>query len=250
MLPEGWSDIRLGDAFSFKNGLNGDKELYGAGTKFVNVMDVFRGPRLRVAEIVGSMKISPKQLRDYAVRYGDVLFNRTSETDDEIALATVYLDTAPAVFGGFVIRARPTTENILPEFCVYGFQSAAMRRAMIRLGQGAIRANIGQGDLNTVEWRLPPLPEQRRIAEILSTWDGAIATVEKLIANARTQKKALMQSLLTGKKRLPGFAGEWENLRLGDVADLFAGGTPSTAKPEYWGGGIPWMSSGDRKSVV
>ena len=47
MLPDGWSDISLGDAFSFKNGLNGDKELYGAGTKFVNVMDVFRGPHLR-----------------------------------------------------------------------------------------------------------------------------------------------------------------------------------------------------------
>lgn len=64
---------------------------------------------------------------------------------------------------------------------------------------------------------LPPLPEQRRIAEILSTWDGAIEKTQKLIANARAQKKALMQSLLTGKHRLPGFEGEWQDVALTDV---------------------------------
>ena len=57
---------------------------------------------------------------------------------------------------------------------------------------------------------LPPIKEQRRIAEILSTWDKAIAVQEKLVANAKANKKALMQQLLTGKKRLPGFKGEWK----------------------------------------
>lgn len=67
---------------------------------------------------------------------------------------------------------------------------------------------------------LPPLPEQRRIAEILSTWDCAIETVEALIANARAQKKALMQSLLTGKHRLPGFSEDWETTMLENVAQV------------------------------
>ena len=66
---------------------------------------------------------------------------------------------------------------------------------------------------------LPPLAEQRKIAEILSVWDRAIAVVEKLIANAKAQKKALMQQLLTGQKRLPGFTGEWNKLRLADCAN-------------------------------
>lgn len=56
---------------------------------------------------------------------------------------------------------------------------------------------------------LPPVHEQRRIAEILSTWDRAIETVQALIANARQQKAALMQALLTGKRRLPGFDDRW-----------------------------------------
>lgn len=228
MLPEGWQSLFLGDVFNFKNGLNGEKSLYGAGAKFVNVMDVFRGPRLRHREIVGEMAVSPRQLTEFAVKLGDVLFNRTSETDDEIALSTVYLDTAPAVFGGFVIRARPSGKALDQDFCVYGFQADSIRREMIRRGQGAIRSNIGQADLATVPILLPPLPEQRKIAEILSTWDAAISAQERLIANAKRQKKALMQTLLpTGaqppKKRLPGFSGAWREHELGEIA-TFKGG--------------------------
>lgn len=62
--------------------------------------------------------------------------------------------------------------------------------------------------------KLPPLPEQKKIAAILSTWDRAIEGTEKLLTNSQQQKKALMQQLLTGKKRLPGFTGEWRNLKL------------------------------------
>jgi type I restriction enzyme S subunit len=64
---------------------------------------------------------------------------------------------------------------------------------------------------------LPPLPEQKKIARILSTWDKAIETVDKLIENSQQQKKALMQQLLTGKKRLPGFNGEWKEVRLREI---------------------------------
>ncbi len=79
---------------------------------------------------------------------------------------------------------------------------------------------------------LPPLPEQRRIAEILSTWDKAIETVENLIANARTQKKALMQQLLTGKKRLPGFEGEWRHSALKTVAHIIVSNVDKKSSEE------------------
>ncbi len=62
---------------------------------------------------------------------------------------------------------------------------------------------------------VPPLPEQKKIALILSTWDKAIATTEELLANSQQQKKSLMQQLLTGNLRLPGFSGEWEKFGLG-----------------------------------
>ena len=95
---------------------------------------------------------------------------------------------------------------------------------------------------------IPPLPEQRKIAKILSIWDKAISTTEKLIETSK-QQKGPMQQLLTGKKRLvnpeTGKAfEEWEDTTVGAVASLTAGGTPSTKQAEYWGGNIPWMNSG------
>ena len=70
---------------------------------------------------------------------------------------------------------------------------------------------------------LPPFPEQRRIAEILSTWDKAIEATEKLIANSEAQKKALMQQLLTGKKRLPGFDENPQTVSLTTIAKVSTG---------------------------
>lgn len=77
---------------------------------------------------------------------------------------------------------------------------------------------LGQKEFERLTIALPPLPEQRKIAEILSTWDKAIETTEKLLANAETQKRALMQQLLTGKKRLKGFKGsEWKQHSLAEL---------------------------------
>jgi len=84
---------------------------------------------------------------------------------------------------------------------------------------------------------LPPLPEQKKIAAILSTWDRAIEGTEKLLANSQQQKKALMQQLLTGKKRLPGFTGEWGTKKLKDISRVYDG-THQT--PDYVEIGVPF----------
>jgi len=68
------------------------------------------------------------------------------------------------------------------------------------------------------KFNLPPFEEQTKIAQILSTWDKAIEATEKLIENSKAQKKALMQQLLTGKKRFPRFSKEWANIKFCDVA--------------------------------
>lgn len=141
-------------------------------------------------------------------------------------MSAVYLDSADATFGGFVIRGRPLTNSLDPKYTVYAFQDSNFRKQVIKLGQGAIRANIGQKDLVKVELLVPPLPEQQKIAKILSTCDKAISTTERLIDNSTQQKKALMQQLLTGKKRLLNdegkpFEGEWEEVELKDIANIY-----------------------------
>ena len=92
---------------------------------------------------------------------------------------------------------------------------------------------------------LPPLEEQKKIAEILSLWDEAIEQTKDLIAYKEKQKKGLMQALLTGKKRLQGFTDEWKTIKLGDITKMNSGGTPTTTKQEYYNGNINWVSITD-----
>lgn len=77
---------------------------------------------------------------------------------------------------------------------------------------------------------LPPLPEQRKIAAILSTWDESLATLTNLLAAKRQQKRGLVEALLTGEKRLSGFVGEWEEKKLGDVFEVIRNGLTYDAK--------------------
>lgn len=217
MVPEGWQKKFLGEFFEFKNGINADKEAYGVGTKFVNVMDVFAHDFLSELSVRGAMQVTEKQRKEYSVVEGDILFNRTSETFDEIAMAAVYIDDTPIVFGGFVIRGRQKSKLLTSLYSGYCMRSQSVRREMIRRGQGAVRANIGQKDLEKVPILIPPIEEQSRIAEILFTWDRAIETTEKLIANSQAHKKALMQQLLTGKNRFSEFvqSEEYKRTRYG-----------------------------------
>lgn len=92
------------------------------------------------------------------------------------------------------------------------------------------------------EFNIPPIAEQRRIAEILSTWDRAIETTERLIANSEAQKKALMQKLLTGKKRLPGFSGEWTPKKLKALIEVVYGTSPKGIEKQ--GGQFPIIGTG------
>ncbi|MBT5231464.1 MAG: restriction endonuclease subunit S [Methylococcales bacterium] len=103
------------------------------------------------------------------------------------------------------------------------------------------------------KFNIPPLLEQKKIAQILSTWDKAIATTEQLLANSQQQKKALMQQLLTGKKRFPGFEGEWKEVKIKEIFTLSSGDSkphdteknlePNKSIPVFGGNNIMGYSS-------
>lgn len=97
---------------------------------------------------------------------------------------------------------------------------------------------------------LPPFDEQRAIAAALSDVDALLAGMDRLIAKKRDLKQAAMQQLLTGQTRLPGFQGEWEVKRLGDICEIGMGRTPARLNQAFWGRGHVWLSIADLQTKV
>jgi type I restriction enzyme S subunit len=238
-IPDDWEIKELGQLFEFKNGINAGKESYGAGIKFINVMEVIYNDSITAEMIPGTVKITDEQKQLYLVKNGDVLFNRTSETVNEIGLTATYYGDEEVVFGGFVIRGRPINKCIDDKFKKYCFRSEMVRDQIIKGGQGAVRTNIGQGDLEKVKLALPPLPEQKAIADILHLIDTAINKNNLLIEKKLLQKRWLMQMLLTGKKRLKGFDCKWKEYHLGSLGNTYAGLTGKSK--EDFGKGKPYI---------
>lgn len=224
IIPEDWEMKRLGDLFTFKNGVNANKESYGKGIKFVNTMDVLNNTFIDSNVLRGKVNVNDKIKEEFIVSNGDVLFNRTSETREEVGCSAVYKDSEEAVFGGFIIRAHDIKSNVLDLlYKGYCFLPSYIRNQISALGNGAIRYNLGQDDLSRVNLLIPPLPEQQRIVSVLSLWDTAIFKQNALIEKLTQRKRGLMQQLLTGKKRLKGFEGEWKEVKLGEICDINKG---------------------------
>ncbi|OAN77247.1 hypothetical protein A8B81_15770 [Sulfitobacter pontiacus] len=159
------------------------------------------------------------------------------KSGDVLVVRTGYPGTACVVTSNYagsncidLIFARPNQARVLPEF-LCSFTNSEYGKKQILDGQGGLaQQHFNVGAFNKLRVPLPPIAEQKKIVEILSTWDRAIETAEVLLATARTQKRALMQTLLTGKRRFPEFEGqEWREVRLGDVGVFKKGkGLPKT----------------------
>ena len=216
-IPKGWKEIKLGQLFDFRNGVNADKASYGEGVRFINVMEVIKHNILMKDAIPGKVMLDEKRVEKNLVIYGDVLFNRTSETPEEIGLTSVYLDTEKVVFGGFVIRARSKNKQIEDGFKKYCFSSPILRKEIMRNGQGVVRMNIGQEDLSKISIILPPLSEQEKIVKVLEAWDDYLEKLTRTIKTKKKIKKGLMQKLLSGKSRLPEFDTQWIKSNAGEI---------------------------------
>jgi type I restriction enzyme, S subunit len=216
-----WMQASLSDLYEFKNGVNADRQAYGRGVPFINVLEPITFSHLKGHEISGRVDLPGAAVAAYAVRQGDLVFNRTSEIGDEVGLAATYLGTECVVFGGFVIRARPVSKLIDSSFAAYALRAPDVRTQIIAMGQGAVRANIGQDNLRRVELKFPPVPEQLAIATALADADALIDSMEELLTKKRQIKQGAMQELLTGQRRI-GNSANWHKLRLGDVASLKA----------------------------
>lgn len=164
-----------------------------------------------------------KKLRKGRVERGNiVLTTRGSVGQFAYFDNSVPYDVMRINSGMVVIDA--TQSELLPEFFYALCRSFIVAKQIEAASFGSAQPQLTVGIIKGIKLPIPPLPEQKKIAQILFTWDKAITTTEQLLANSQQQKKALMQQLLTGKKRLLDkngvrFSGEWKRVELGDLLD-------------------------------
>ncbi|MEA9424781.1 restriction endonuclease subunit S, partial [Aeromonas caviae] len=246
MVPNGWSAKPLADIVK-------EKISYGIVQAGPHVPDGI--PYIKSSDVRGT--INPYSLqrtsqeihfkyRRSSVHPGDIVFSLRGNIG-ESAIVPASLPEANLTQGTARISVSAEHSN---QFHYYQLASEKILNRINALSKGSTFKEISLEELRKVKVLCAPLPEQKKIAKILSTWDRAISNTEQLLANSQQQKKALMQQLLTGKKRLLDkngvrFSGEWKKVTLDSVADMNSGGTPKSSIEEYYGGDIPWVSIAD-----
>ena len=170
--------------------MNPKPERFGKGIKFISVMDILNNAVITNDCIRASVDVSEEELLSFCVENGDILFQRSSETLEDVGRANVYMDNKPAVFGGFVIRGKKKAEYD-PLFFRYLLASPFARKKIIPMGAGAQHFNIGQEGLNKVKLHFALLDEQKKIARLLSLLDERIATQNKIIDKLQSLIKGL-----------------------------------------------------------
>ena len=184
---------------SFKNGMNPEAKRFGNGVKFISVMDILNNQFIYYDNIRASVEIADGDLDTYGVKYGDILFQRSSETLEDVGQANVYLDSKPAVSGGFVIRGK-SKGNYNPLFFRYLLTSPTVRKRVIVKGAGAQHFNIGQDGLSKVCIDIPCIKEQEKIARLLALLDERIATQNKIIDKLQSLIKGIAQNVAHNNK--------------------------------------------------
>ena len=217
-----WEEHTLSEYLEFKNGLNPDAKRIGNGLPFISVMDVLSEGVIRYDNIRGKVDATEKEIECFGVKNGDILFQRSSETLEDVGRANVYMDDRTAIYGGFVIRGKKIG-NYDPMFFKFLLATPLARKSTCRMGAGAQHFNIGQEGLSKISLFFPHIEEQRKIAGFLSLIDKRIATQNKIIEDLKLLRDAISDAMFctpkqsAPRKRIKGFYSDWQKVHLKDI---------------------------------
>jgi type I restriction enzyme S subunit len=220
MLPEGWSHttinetIKVGRGFAFKS-----EQYRQDGIKILRVTNIEPDGSIlsegnwKYIDIDEENTYSRFKLREY-----DIIIVMVGATTGKLGFVKNH--NLPALLNQNMWSLRTKDKNNLDQI-FFSHLCPIVVENFLSTMQGSARGFLTQGDFSKHKFSFPPLPEQKKIADILSTWDAAIETTGKLLANAEAQKRALMQQLLTGKQRHSNNNSDMKHeVRLGDVVAI------------------------------
>ena len=245
LIPEDWEVKKLGEILKeYSLGGNYENNSEESGIPLIKMGNIGRG-KIDLSKI----EYLPKNVnysKNDILKYNDILFN-TRNTLDLVGKVSIWKNEALfALYNSNLLRLyfkEDFVEN--NDYVNFQFNSEITLANLKKYATGTTSvAAIYTKDLLKLKFLLPPLPEQKKIADCLSTWDVAIEKQNALINALTDSKKALMQQLLTGKKRLPGFSDEWKEVKLGSICENFQNGNAFSAK-DYKKTGIPIVTMGN-----
>jgi len=219
VIPEDWRVCQLGEVCSvLRGGSPRPIENYLTnredGINWIKIGDVGAGAKYIDAT---SEKILQSGIsRSRYVQPGDFLLSNS------MSFGRPYiLRTEGCIHDGWLVIGD-YQESFSTEYLYYCLSSNGVLSQYARFAAGSSVLNLNKDIVSKVHVAIPEPKEQRSISEVLGDLDNLLGELEELITKKRNIKQAAMQELLTGKRRLPGFEGEWEMKKLGDTASLKA----------------------------
>lgn len=222
-IPEGWSVKKLGEVTTLlTNGFVGSATLHytedETGVIYIQGFNV----NINSFDLTGIKKVTlefHKKNKKSCLQEGDLL---TIQTGDIGVTARVPKYLAGSNCHALII-SRFDTAICNSKFYLQYYNSSICQSRFKKIETGSTMKHLNVGDLESEYIPVPPLPEQEKIAGILSCWDDGIEKLSALIEKKKIQKKALMQKLLTGKTRLSGFTQPWKEVKLGEITEFISG---------------------------
>lgn len=205
IIPEDWEVKRFNKIAKFYSGgtpLTSKKEYYDGNIPFIKSGEIYFNKTNQFISEEGLLNSSAKM-----VNLGDLLYALYGANSGEVAICKI---------NGAINQAVLCIQTDIDKIYIYNYllnEKQTIISKYLQGGQGNLSADI----IKNLDIPIPPFPEQQKIAEILSTWDEAIANCKTTITTIKDRNKGLAQQLLTGKKRLGGFTDKWKKTQLGNI---------------------------------
>ncbi|MCL4473785.1 MAG: restriction endonuclease subunit S [Actinobacteria bacterium] len=255
-IPDDWECVQLRTVSDVKTGPFGaqlhERDYVEDGTPIVTVEHLGE-QGLVYQNLPRVSEIDKKRLAPYVLQQGDIVFSRVGSVDRN---SLIRKSEEGWLFSGRLLRIRPQGVKLDSAFLSAFFHLSSFKHYVRSIAVGGTMRCLNTSLLSQISVPLPNKAEQKKIAEILSTWDRAIEQTRELIDAKKLLKKGLMQQLLTGRMRFPEFgepvleilelSAGWLDAKLGDcLLRIVGGGTPARDKGAFWGGSIPWATVKD-----
>ncbi len=240
MLPEGWRQCRMGDLFERRR---------ERGRPGLPLLSVTMNEGLVDRDDLDRKQDSALAPEEHLlVKPGDIAYNMMRMWQGAFGLANQEGMVSPAYV---VLKPKVSADSA---YMAQVLRTPRLRYQLRAYSYGLTddRLRLYFDDFASIPVDVPNVSEQRRLAKLLCTWDDAIEAAEQLLTNRKALKGALAEKLFDGSMaastsspNMPTGDAVWQRATLGEIARVTSGGTPDRSEPSYWGGSVPWVSTGE-----